>query len=303
MKRLIATLLLGMLAACGGSAPKPTATPCLLPLSETEVGIRLPYLGFYDTTVTEAILRFETEAGSVFAPARGDANTLAFETKNGDYPLTDYTLRSSRMLLAASLYGASQEVVWNRNLVRFLEEQGFVLTDTSDVAIRMTSHASGVEAELMRITADGRSLVRFTPMREQPALPATPPRLIHPFHTLGAGVQEIYEAELAEGRQLKVAEEGRLYLTFPEEGTLFERFGFFVENDALYKVMSILYDGSYLDTQECLDEMATEGFLYLRQDGLFRYFRSADGSVVVRSANAAPYPTIEYLDPSGAEAE
>ena len=307
MKRLIAYAL-GFLcltaAGCGDTTSTPSEEPPRLPeLSDKPVTPRLPYLDFYSTEAKAAILEFETDAGSVFDPATTDAATLAFESANENFPRTEYKVLASRLLTSVALYGAGEEDVWNENLLDFLTSSGFAAEEYSDLTIRLLDAEKGIRAEIMRITSDRRSLIRFTPSREQPSLPAPETKLIHPFHTIGASVEQIYAAELAEGRQLQVSEEGRLYVSFPEDGTLFERFGFFIDEGSLYKVMSILVDGSYLNTQEFVDEMAAEGFIYERQDGYFRYFRAQDGSVVVRSADAAPYPTIEYLDPDSVEAQ
>ena len=79
-------------------------------------------------------------------------------------------------------------------------------------------------------------------------------------------------------------------------GVTVERIGL---NAYSFKADKINLD--YLDSDEFVDAMRQDGYIFNKQENGYKFFTSSDGKCVVRSANLAPYPTIEYLEPESLE--
>lgn len=299
MKNIIFSLLGVALLASGGCGDEkvPGGDELQLPasMSESEVADYRPYVAFYEDDAKSAIIAYETELGSVFSPEQSTGEAVAFVPASTDFPLVEYRFRSLRQFVAARLCGASAGVVWNRRFVERLTAAGYVLTESSEQAVALINPTLRVRVEIER--ADAAHAVRFTPTDKLPDLPELERKLIHPFHRIGATLQEITAAEREAGREVAVATEGQLYFSEPPAGTIFTRFGFFMADGKLYKTMSIVTDGDYLESDEFVAEMEADGFIRYRQEGGYSYFRDLANTIAVRTANLAPYPSIEYLSP------
>lgn len=274
-------------------------------LYDAAVSVEMPYLGFYDTDTKAGVIDFEAEKAN-YDIDNSSANTLIFASVScADFPTREYVFESGRQLKSVRMIGASEQKVWNSNLVEALQSMGYGKTSASGDVITLDNATSAVRAQIMRRTSDGVSYVLFTPTDELPELPQLESKLIHPFHTFGATPEQIAAGEAAAGRTLYNSGEAGLYVSYPaESGTIYDRFGFWVDvttGTGLFKVMAIITDGSYLDSDEFLQAMRQDGYTFNKQENGYRYFTSSDGKCVVRSANLAPYPTIEYLEPGSLE--
>ena len=274
-------------------------------LFDEAVSVEMPYLGFYDTDTKSGVIDFEAEKAN-YDMDNSSSNTMVFASiECTDFPTREYVFESGRQLKSVRMVGASERTVWNSNLIDVLAGMGYTRTSADKDMVTLDNAKAAVRAQIMRRTSDGVSYVLFTPTDELPELPELESKLIHPFHTFGATAQQIAAGEAAEGRTLYNAGEKGLYVSLPaEQGTIFDRFGFWVDETTgtgLYKVMSIVTDGTYLDSDEFVDAMRQDGYVFNKQENGYKFFTSSDGKCVVRSANLAPYPTIEYLEPGSLE--
>lgn len=268
-------------------------------LSDTPVHFEMPCLDFYGEDARSAIIERETALGHQL-DVENSGTSLVFRDSADEapFPETVYQMNRTVQLATVRLFGKDRTTVWNRALVLALQSGGYVITAWDDWSLTMENEASGIRVRFMRMTSDNRSLLLFSPMREQREPASGERRVIHPFHALGSSLEAIYRAELASGRELKVLEADRLYATYPEqEGTMYELFGFFMYEGRLDHVMALVRDGDYLDTAEFRLEMEATGFVFLRESGSYKFYLSLDGKTAVRTANLQPGPSIEYLDP------
>lgn len=302
MKYRILTLL--CIAALAVSCNKDDAGEPIV-FFDDAVSVEMPYLDFYNTDTKAGVIDFEAEKGN-YDIDNSSSNKMVFVSVGcKDFPTRQYEFKSGRQLQSVRMIGASEQTVWNSNLIEALTAMGYAQVSANNEVVTLDNAKAAVRAQIMRRTSDGVSYVLFTPTDELPDLPELESKLIHPYHVFGSTAQQIAAAEAAEGRTLYTTDQQGVYISMPsEQGTIFDRFGFWVdekEGTGLYKVMSIVTDGDYLDSDEFVEAMRQDGFIFNKQENGYRFFTSSDNKCVVRSANLAPYPTIEYLDPNSVE--
>lgn len=291
-----------LLAACGdddnGDTPGGGSK---LPESMTSVEFKgaLPYLDFYAADPKPAILQHETDALRTYSVGEVDGLNMIFSSATGSISKIRYSFCNSRQFDEVELRGRAADDVWNKEFVKVLTAEGYEVTSVSEDRVELLSRAHKVKAEIVRANDAGIAVAYFTPSEKLPELPAFSVTLIHPFHTFGATLEEIKAAENAAGRTLyRVDGDDKLFRSLGPEDSIFNVFGFRLDEEGkLYYVMSVLRDGDYLDTEEFKAAMAADGFIFERREGSYSYFRDAANTVVVRSANMAPNPTIEYIEP------
>lgn len=268
-------------------------------MSSVEFSGALPCVDFYASDAKTAIINYETAAMRSISIDELDGMDMVFASQKGNVDRVYYHFRTSRQFDEAELRGRSSEDVWNKEFIALLRSSGYETTGVSDSRVELLSLARKVKVEVVRINGDGIAAAYFTPTEALPQLPDFSVELIHPFHTFGATLEEIKAAEAAEGRTLyRVDGNDQLFRSYGPEDSIFNVFGFRIDEEGkLYYVMSVLRDGDYLDTEEFKTAMAADGFVYERREGSYTYFRDAANTVVVRAANLAPNPTIEYIDP------
>lgn len=263
----------------------------------------LPYVDFYASDAKAAILKYETDALRSFSVDEIDGLDMVFTSQKGSVGKVRYRFCNSRQFDAAELAGRSADAVWNRDFIRLLHASGYETVAVGEERVELVSSARKVRVVVVRADASGAAAARFTPEEKLPVLPEFSVKLIHPFHVFGATLEEIKAAENAAGRDLyRIDGDDRLFRSYGPEDSIFNVFGFRVDDQGkLFYVMSVLRDGDYLDTEEFKEAMAADGFIYERREGSYTYFRDAANTVVVRAANLAPNPTIEYIDPDSAQ--
>lgn len=259
-------------------------------MADVEITGDLPYIEFYGENLKSSIMDYESEAGRMYSIEHSTNESLVFTSMNTDFTEIKYNFRSLRQYISSELTSEDNTKVWNKQFIALLEDNGFKLSATESQQVTLVSERKAV---LATVTPDKAV---FTPTEALPELPALETKLIHPYHNIGATLAELGAAEEAAGRTLLESGTKNLYISMAPSSSMFDRFGFwFDENGRLYKTMSILKDGSYLDTDAFITEMEAEGFVFeKRTSENYRIFTDLAKTVHVRSANLPPTPTIEY---------